>query len=116
MRLIKLKLASFRNLKSLELAPGAKFNVFYGNNGQGKTNLLESIYLLATMKSFKQARNTELISFGAEFALIKGSVQRDQVNREISLLLEKQGSPSIQQRKTLRGLHAGLFARYMQTR
>jgi len=91
MRLIKLKLGSFRNLKNLELAPGAKFNVFYGNNGQGKTNLLESIYLLATMKSFKQAKNSELIAFGADFALLKGVVERDQVQREISLLLEKQG-------------------------
>jgi len=91
MKLIKLKLASFRNLKSLELAPGAKFNVFYGNNGQGKTNLLESIYLLATMKSFKQAKNSDLIAFGAEFALIRGVVERDLVTREISLLLEKHG-------------------------
>jgi DNA replication and repair protein RecF len=91
MKLIKLKLGSFRNLKNLELAPGEKFNVFYGNNGQGKTNLLESIYLLATMKSFKQAKNSELISFGADFALIKGVVERDRIHREISVLLEKQG-------------------------
>ena len=35
MKLIKLKLASFRNLQNIELAPGKKFNVFYGNNGQG---------------------------------------------------------------------------------
>ena len=91
MRLIKLKLSSFRNLKSLDLEPGRKFNVFHGNNGQGKTNLLESIYLLATMKSFKQARNSELITFGAEFALVKGTVERDRVRREISVLLEKQG-------------------------
>ncbi|MCM0080811.1 DNA replication/repair protein RecF [Geomonas sp. Red32] len=91
MKLIKLKLGSFRNLKNLELEPGEKFNVFYGNNGQGKTNLLESIYLLATMKSFKQAKNAELIAFGADFALIKGVVERDRVRREISLLLEKQG-------------------------
>ena len=91
MKLIKLKLASFRNLQNIELAPGRKFNVFYGNNGQGKTNLLESIYLLATMKSFKQAKNSELIAFGGEFALIKGVVERDQVRREIALLLEKQG-------------------------
>src|SRR4051794_14480711 len=91
MKLIKLKLSSFRNLNHLELEPGEKFNVFYGNNGQGKTNLLESIYLLATMKSFKQAKNSELIGFGSEFALIKGSVERDRVRREISLLVEKQG-------------------------
>jgi len=91
MKLKNLKLASFRNLKGVELAPGEKFNVFYGNNGQGKTNLLESIYLLATMKSFKQAKNAELIAFGADFALIKGIVEKSGVQREISLLLEKQG-------------------------
>ena len=91
MKLNKLKLVSFRNLKNVELEPGQKFNVFHGNNGQGKTNLLESIYLLATMKSFKQAKNAELIAFGADFALVKGVVERDRVQREISLLLEKQG-------------------------
>ncbi|MBJ6726185.1 DNA replication/repair protein RecF [Geomesophilobacter sediminis] len=91
MRLIKLKLSSFRNLKNLELVPGQKFNVFYGKNGQGKTNLLESIYLLATMKSFKQAKNSDLICFGAEFALVKGTVERDLVRREIALLVERQG-------------------------
>lgn len=91
MKLIKLKLVSFRNLQNIELAPGKKFNVFHGNNGQGKTNLLESIYLLATMKSFKQAKNVELIAFGSEFALVKGVVERGQVDREIAVLLEKQG-------------------------
>lgn len=91
MRLIKLKLGSFRNLKNLELEPGAKFNVFFGNNGQGKTNLLESIYLLATMKSFRQAKNSDLIGFGSEFALVRGTVERDRVRREIALLVEKDG-------------------------
>lgn len=91
MKLIKLKLSSFRNLKHLELEPGAKFNLFYGENGQGKTNLLESIYLLATMKSFKLAKNSELINFGAEFALVRGLVERDRVRREISLLVEPKG-------------------------
>jgi DNA replication and repair protein RecF len=43
------------------------------------------------MKSFKQAKNAELIAFGAEFALLKAVVERDRVKREISLLLEKQG-------------------------
>jgi len=91
MRLLGLRLSSFRNLKKVELTPGAKFNVFYGNNGQGKTNLLESIYLLSTMKSFKSAKNAELITFGADFSLIRGVVEKDCVKRDISLLLEKQG-------------------------
>jgi DNA replication and repair protein RecF len=74
-----------------ELSLGPRFNIFYGKNAQGKTNLLESIYLLATMKSFKMARNSELISWNSEFSLIKGWVEKDGVAREISLLLEKQG-------------------------
>lgn len=74
-----------------ELSLGPRFNIFYGNNAQGKTNLLESIYLLATMKSFKMARNSELIAWNSEFSLIKGWIEKDGVSREISLLLEKQG-------------------------
>jgi DNA replication and repair protein RecF len=91
MRLDKIYLKSFRNLEKTELVLGERFNVFYGNNAQGKTNILESIYLLATMKSFKMARNIELITWGSDYSLIKGWVHKDGVAREISLLLEKNG-------------------------
>jgi DNA replication and repair protein RecF len=91
MWLSQLALVNFRNFANLWLEPQPGVLVFRGPNGQGKTNLLESIYLLATMKSFKQAKNAELIAFGAEFALLKGVVERDRIQREISLLLEKHG-------------------------
>jgi len=55
---------------------GDRFNIFYGNNGQGKTNLLESIYLLGTMKSFRLARNGELIRWGVDHGLLKGGWKR----------------------------------------
>ena len=91
MRLNKIYIKSFRNLEQTELSLGKRFNIFYGNNAQGKTNLLECIYLLATMKSFRMARNSELIAWNSEYSLIKGWVEKDNVSREISLLLEKLG-------------------------
>lgn len=51
---------------SVQLHPGV--NLIVGENAQGKTNLLESVFYLSTGKSFRTARNQELIRFGAEFA------------------------------------------------
>lgn len=73
------------------LNPAQRFNVFYGNNGQGKTNVLESIFLLASMKSFKMAKNHELIAWGHQDALLKGWVERDGINREIAIFIDNQG-------------------------
>ena len=89
MILKKLYTNAFRNLEQTDLSFGDRFNIFFGKNAQGKTNLLESIYLLGTMKSFRLARNGELIRWGAPHGMLKGWVEKDGVTREISLLLEK---------------------------
>jgi DNA replication and repair protein RecF len=52
-----------RNLQPVQLVPRERFNVFVGQNGQGKTNLLEAIYVVATLRSFRTARLADLISF-----------------------------------------------------
>ena len=65
MKLKKLSLSFFRNLENAELFPGSRFNILYGKNAQGKTNLLESIYLLGTMKSFRMAKNNEMVIWGS---------------------------------------------------
>jgi DNA replication and repair protein RecF len=91
MRLKKLSLAFFRNLEKADLHPGPRFNIFYGNNAQGKTNLLESIYLLGTTKSFRMARNAEMVMWGSPSSMVKGEVERDGINREIALVIEKTG-------------------------
>jgi len=90
MILKKLYTNSFRNLEQTSLSFGDRFNIFYGDNAQGKTNLLEAIYLLGTMKSFRSTRNGELIRWGAPHGLLKGMVEKDGVTRDISLLLEKE--------------------------
>lgn len=101
MMLKKLYINSFRNLEQADLSFGSGFNIFFGSNAQGKTNLLESIYLLGTMKSFRQARNCEMVSWGAPYGVLQGWVERGGVTREISLLLEKQGKKVKVDRKSV---------------
>ncbi len=91
MKLNKFTIFSFRNINEAELSPNERFNVFTGNNAQGKTNILESIYLLGTTKSFRMARNTDLIKLGSHYSLLKGWAERDGVVREISLSIEHTG-------------------------
>ncbi|KKP40076.1 MAG: replication and repair protein RecF, DNA replication and repair protein RecF protein [Candidatus Peregrinibacteria bacterium GW2011_GWF2_33_10] len=73
-----LKLENFRNHKNLSLEFNDKgFNVFYGRNGLGKTNVLEAIYVLALTKSFHSVHPKELISWGADFFRLKGQITSD---------------------------------------
>lgn len=66
MHLSSLRLQSFRNYGSLHIEFSPGLNVIYGDNAQGKTNLLESIYFLATGKSHRTSRDQELIREGDE--------------------------------------------------
>lgn len=68
MRLQSLQIYDFRNYETaaVQLHPGV--NLIVGENAQGKTNLLESVFYLSTGKSFRTVRNQELIRFGADFA------------------------------------------------
>ncbi len=61
-----------RNLQRVELELSSRLNVITGNNGQGKTSILEAIYLLATSRSFRTARLTELIAHGSSTASVRG--------------------------------------------
>lgn len=85
MRLTRLGIRDFRNLGEVALDLDAPFVVFHGDNGQGKTNLLEAIYLLATMKSFRARRNGELVAWGASESWISGSICADETTREFRL-------------------------------
>ena len=62
-----IKLKNFRTYKDAEFILSPSTNIFYGNNAQGKTNILESIYVCALGKSFRTRKDSELIKFGNEF-------------------------------------------------
>ena len=64
MEIRKLSLRDFRNIRELELEPHPGVNIVYGNNAQGKTNLMEAIWLLTGQKSFRQTRESDFVRFG----------------------------------------------------
>ena len=64
MRLLSLEVTNYRNIASASLTPGRELTVICGNNGQGKTNLLEAIWLLTGGKSFRGGKDAELVRRG----------------------------------------------------
>jgi DNA replication and repair protein RecF len=75
---------SFRNLRG-RIVWGEQLNVLYGHNGQGKTNWLEAVYLLAHTKSFRTPRLQEAIKFGERCASISGSSQHGAIVRDLQI-------------------------------
>ena len=82
----KIKLVNFRNYDELELELSEGINIFYGNNAQGKTNIIESIFLSAIGKSFRTNKDNEIIKIGEN----KSTVIVDYVdsNREGSIKID----------------------------
>ena len=72
-----LQARSFRNLARVDVSFGERFNVVSGDNGQGKTNLLEALYVVATSKSFRGGKPGDLVGFGAELASVRATVVED---------------------------------------
>ena len=88
-RITKLSLSDFRNYHAVEISLHSGQNVFVGANGQGKSNLLEAVYALASTRSFRAARDKDVIRFGTEKAAVTGVVGDD--DTEISLEYNKAG-------------------------
>lgn len=74
MELRHLTIRNYRNYESLSLAFGPGLNVVHGRNAQGKTNLLEAVYLVCALRPFSGARNHELVRFGSPAAVAKGEI------------------------------------------
>ena len=71
MRIGRLDLENFRNMESLSVLPCESVNIIYGDNAQGKTNLLEAVWLLSGAKSFRGAKDADLVRFGESHTLIE---------------------------------------------
>ena len=94
MQLNKLELRNYRNYQELVLEFPNRLNIFLGENAQGKTNLLESIYVLALTRSHRTSSEQELIGWEDDFSQIKGRIQRGTSELELELLLTKKGRKS----------------------
>ena len=76
MNVTSLDLKNYRNYEELHLLLDEHTNVFYGDNAQGKTNILEAVYMCAMGRSHRNSKDRELISFGEEESHIKLKMQR----------------------------------------
>lgn len=88
MLLESVEVQNFRNLRGgLTCKPG--LNILFGDNGQGKTNWLEAVYILATTRSFKTAKLQETVRFDEDLAIIRGRVrQSEEVARDLQVAIQ----------------------------
>lgn len=73
-RVTSLRARGFRNLQSLAFEPGSHFNVIHGDNGAGKSNVLEAIYYLGALHSFRGAKTEDLIALDSDSALLDATL------------------------------------------
>lgn len=90
-----LELENFRNYESLVLSFDKGTTILYGDNAQGKTNILEAIYLSSTTKSHKGSKDREIIKFGAEEGHIRTYLEKDDLEYRIDMHLRKSKSKGI---------------------
>lgn len=90
-----LELADYRNYESLELQFDKRTNILYGDNAQGKTNILEAIYVAATTKSHKGSKDKEIVNFEKEEAHIRTYIEKENVETRVDMHLRKSKSKGI---------------------
>lgn len=87
MKIKGIEAQNFRNLKDIKL-DFDDVNIIYGENAQGKTNLLEAIYLFTGSKSFRGAKDAELVSFGSELARLNIDFESDGREQNAALFID----------------------------
>ncbi|MBQ3391842.1 MAG: DNA replication/repair protein RecF [Lachnospiraceae bacterium] len=90
-----LELMNFRNYESLDLKFSEGTNIFYGDNAQGKTNILESLYLISTTKSHRGTGDRDLIRFGQDEAHIRSIILKKEIDYQVDMHLRKMRSKGI---------------------
>lgn len=95
MRIKSLRVKDFRNYDYLELEFDEETNIFYGDNAQGKTNILEAIYMAGTSKSHRGTKDKEVIQFDKDSAHIEACIEKNGIDYQIDMHLKKMGSKGI---------------------
>jgi len=89
MKIQKLRLSNFRNQKNKLVAFSPKVTVILGSNASGKTNILESIYFLATGKSFRARVEEEMINYNSDISRVKGRIKTDSEQVDLEIVLTR---------------------------
>ena len=87
----QLALTNYRNYKTLDLSFSPEINVLIGENAQGKTNIMEAIYVLSMAKSHRTSNDRDLIRWDEDYGKIEGSVQRKYGRLPLELVISKKG-------------------------
>ncbi len=95
MNIRSIELKNFRNYENLEISFDEGTNILFGDNAQGKTNILEAAYMSGTTKSHKGSRDREMIRFGEEEAHLKTVVMRGGREYQIDMHLKKNRAKGI---------------------
>lgn len=90
-----LKLKNYRNYELLDLTFDSKTNILYGDNAQGKTNILEALYLSGTTKSHRGTKDRDLIQFGYEESHLETIVEKNGIDYQIDMHLKKNSPKGI---------------------
>ncbi|MEG1900128.1 MAG: DNA replication/repair protein RecF [Bacilli bacterium] len=85
LKIYELKLVNFRNYSKLSIKFNNNVNIIIGKNAQGKTNILESIYMLAITKSHRLIKETNIIKEGQKKFIIEGHIKKGQINKTLKL-------------------------------
>lgn len=103
-----LELENFRNYEALSMQFDSGTNILYGDNAQGKTNILEAVYLSATTKSHKGSKDKDMINFASQEAHIRTYVVKDGLENRVDMHLRKinqKGLPSMDKRLKKRRIY-----------
>ncbi len=84
-----LELSDFRNYDELHIDFSENTNILFGDNAQGKTNILESVFLMGTTKSHKGSKDSEIIRFGKEYGVIRALFEKNGVEYKIGIQLRR---------------------------
>ena len=95
MYISSLELADFRNIVSLHMDFSQGTNILYGENAQGKTNILESLYMISTTKSHRGVRDRDMIRFGVEESHIRSLIMKGGIDYRVDMHLRKNKSKGI---------------------
>ena len=91
----KLALNNYRNYDNADITFSDGINILYGDNAQGKTNILEAVYMTATTKSHRGSKDKDIIRFGSEESHIRTELKKNDVSHRIDIHLRKSKSKGI---------------------
>ena len=90
-----LKINNFRNYEDQKIKLNKNINIFYGENAQGKTNIIESVFLSSIGKSFRASKDSELIKFGKNFAKIEVGFHKSDRDGNIEIVISNKKNINI---------------------